>query len=228
MKFHPKVEDLSTYLDSTLTPAESQRVEAHLELCDTCRHRLRSMRTVVHKLAALERQSPPAGIGNQIRSLSSLQVSRPTLVERLEEGAGRLNSENSVLPMFGVVVALIVIIYLLTWAFYREQGSTVPAAFESEAPVVERSIEDSARSLESSGSTQTRVMAGRIFDLVGDTWLERGVAAEAEVVEVSVGDPEVRQVLEAHPELRDPGAPGRRVRLRLEGQVVEIQYGAPE
>lgn len=226
MKSHPKVEDLSTYLDSKLTEVESHRVEVHLESCDSCRQRLRSMQAVVRRLAALERRSPPASIGSQIRSLSSLQASRPTLVERFEESAARLNSENSVLPMFGVVVALIVIIYLLTWGFYREQESTDPATSESGAPTVERSIEDSPPSLEPGGSAQSRVMAGRVFDLVGDIWLERGVEVEEEFVEISVGDAQTLQVLEAHPELRDPGAQGRRLRLRLEGRVVEIHYDA--
>lgn len=222
MTSHPKVEDLSTYLDSKLTVMESQRVEAHLEACDSCRQRLRSMQAVVRRLAALERRSPPASIGSQIRSLSSLQASRPTLVERFEESAARLNSENPILPMFGVVVALIVIIYLLTWGFYREQESTDLATSESGAPTIERSIDDSPPSLEHAGSTQSRVMAGRVFDLVGDIWLERGVEVEDEFVEISDGDAQILQVLEAHPELRDLGAQERRVRLRLEGRVVEI------
>lgn len=227
MTSHPKVEDLSTYLDSRLTGAESRRVEAHLERCDSCRHRLRSMQAVVRKLAALERQSPPASISNQLSRLSSLRGSRPTLVERLEEGASRLNSESSIFSMFGVVVALIVIIYLLTWAFYREQESALPVGLESETAVVEQSPGSSSPSLEDEGSAHGWVIAGRTFDLIGNTWMERGLDVEAEVVERSAGDPGIRQLLEEHPELRDPAAPGRKVRLSFEGRVVEIHYGAP-
>lgn len=226
MMSHPRVEDLSTYLDSRLTVEESQRVEAHLEHCDTCRNRLQSMRTVVRKLAALERRTPPPYLGYQLKRLSAGEATRATLVERLERGASRINVENAVLPMFGVVVALIVIIYLLAGAFHRHQRSELSTGTESEAPMFGRSLETSPTAAESSGGTDSWVVADRTFDLIGDTWTERGLDVDAEAIRHSAEDAEIQEWLEVHPDLRDLGALGRKVRLRLEGRVVEIHFGA--
>jgi len=151
--------------------------------------------------------------------MSALEAARPNLIERLEKGASRLNSENAVLPMFGVVVALIVIIYLLTWAFYRDQSSVSLTGLESERPMLEQAVEIG-------GIEQGRVVGDRTFDLIGDTWTERGLDIDAEVIRHSVEDPEIQQWLEVHSELGDLSALGGKVRLRLQGRVVEVHFGA--
>lgn len=228
MMSHPRVEDLSTYLDSQLTIAERQRVEAHLELCGTCRDRLQSMRKAVRQLAALERRTPPPALGYQLKRLSSLEASRPTLVERLEKGASRLNAENALLPMFGVVVALLVIIYLLAWAFYRDQNSAPMTGLESAGPAIDISLDTSPSPWETSENIDGRIVAGRTFDLLGDTWIERGLDADVVAVRLSTEEPEIQQLLEADSELRELLALGSKVRLRLDGRVVEIHFGAPD
>lgn len=228
MMSHPRVEDLSTYLDSKLTVKESQRVEAHLKHCDNCRHRLQSLRNVVRRVAALERRTPPPYLGNQLKRMSAVEATRPNLVEHLERGASRINAENTILPMFGVVVALIVIIYLLAGAFHRDQSSELSTGPESETPMFERSLETSPTASGSSGSTRSSVVAGRMFDLIGDTWTERGLDVDAEAIRHSAEDAQIQEWLEVHPELRELSALGRKVRLRLEGGVVEIHFDALE
>jgi hypothetical protein len=52
-------EDLSSYLDRQLSPAESTRLEEHLASCEPCRRRLEGLRAVVEGLRALPSAPAP-------------------------------------------------------------------------------------------------------------------------------------------------------------------------
>jgi predicted anti-sigma-YlaC factor YlaD len=54
------VEWVTDYLETTLPPELSERVEAHLEICEGCRLYLGQMRLTVRALAMLRRDSPAA------------------------------------------------------------------------------------------------------------------------------------------------------------------------
>jgi anti-sigma factor RsiW len=224
MNTHPAVEDLSTYLDNSLTSEERARVEAHLELCEPCRQRLQAMQEVVRKLAGLERRSPPRSLGRRVKELSALQATRPTLVDRMGSDALRLGLDNVVMPMFGILVALVVIIFLLSWGFSRTSSTVSSPAIDSDRAVPETSLEPSELPA-GSGITESRWLAGRAFDLIGDTWVERELDERIEIDRLSAASPEAQRWLEAHPEVQDFAELASAIRLRLDGRVVEMPIG---
>lgn len=219
MSTHPRVEILSTYLDNCLSQQESRQVEAHLERCETCRLRLRSMQGVVRKLAALERRSPPPALGVQLRKLSAVQATRPSLIDRIEEGATRLGTDNALLPMFGVVVALIVIIYLLSWGYSRVPSPDLPP----EPVPAERSSDRGPVSVGTESVTESRQAAGRTFDLIGDTWIERGIDEQLDADRYSLDATQVQSWFAEYPDLQGLFGPASGIRLRIDQRVVEIR-----
>lgn len=221
MNTHPAVEDLSTYLDNSLTSEESERVEAHLEVCEPCRLRLQAMQGVVRQLAGLERRSPPRSLGYRVKELSALQAMRPNVIDRIGSGAWRLGLDNMVMPMFGILVALVVIIFLLSWGLSRTSSAVSSSARDSERAVPEISLEPSDVPA-GSGITETRWLAGRPFDLIGDTWVERELDERLEIDRLSSASPEAQRWLEAHPEVRELAELASAIRLRLDGRVVEM------
>jgi len=50
---------LSPYIDGELSPADSERVESHVEMCDACRRELESLRETVGLLQRVEMVPPP-------------------------------------------------------------------------------------------------------------------------------------------------------------------------
>lgn len=210
MTSHPRVEILSTYLDSELALAERQRVEAHLEECESCRHRLEALRSVVDRLSELERRSPPPHLDYRLRRLAGLGPSPPTLAERLERGASLFNWGNSLLPLFGVVVALAIIIYLVATAIqWRDMAGTDDLAIESGSMV------------------EIRAVADRIFEREDEIWIERGLQGAAVTGRYPVGDSRVEEWLGESPELRELADLGGVVRVRVGEGIVEIDFDAP-
>ena len=221
---HPKIEDLSTYLDREMPVSESRRVEAHLEQCASCRHHLQALETVARRLGALEYHAPPEGLGLRLRELSSREAFKPNLFAQLEKGASRLNT--ALVPMFGVVVALLVIVYLFAWGLDRERGAASSAEPGSVDQVSGGVTEPSQEIADGEDGLEERQVAGRRFRRIGDIWVERGLETEAEVAARSPDDPEVERWLSRFPELRELSELGGTVRLRLEGRTVEIHFPA--
>jgi hypothetical protein len=221
MSMHPAVEELSTYLDNSLTSEKSERLEAHLELCEPCRQRLQAMQGVVRQLARIERRSPPRSLGHRVKELSAMQAMRPNLVDRIGNGALRLGLDNVVMPMFGILVALVVIIFLLSWGFSHTSSAVSPSARDSDRARSEISLEPSGV-LAGSAITESRWLAGQPFDLIGNTWVERDLDETLEIERLSAESPEAQRWLEGHPEVREFAELASAIRLRLDGRVVEM------
>lgn len=216
MKAHLDVETLSSYLDSEMSHRERDQVEEHLEHCDDCQERLSGLEKVVGNLRALERLAPPPHLGTHLHRLAAVQASQPSLIERLEQRVSRFNLQSALAPVFAVVVALILIIYMLSWGLHRQATGRIPVHLEPETSRVA-----------SDDTPSSRQIAGRTFDLHDGVWIEQGLVNEPVVERLSASEPRVQAWLARSPELEEIVTPGDRVRLRMEGRVVEIRFDAP-
>lgn len=240
---HPSVERLSAYLDEQLAGAERRRLELHLEACSQCHRRLQGMRRVVARLRTLDRQAPPPYLGFLLRRSAALEAKRPTLVERLEASAKRFTLHAAVAPVFAVVLALGLIIYLLSWGIHQQEQGHVPVILEAEqepeaknppaAEGVAARSEVPARAevfgaassedVRDRGDRQPRERwAGREFSRRGEVWIEKGVEIGGAVDQFAFDDPVVQSWLQSYPELRELQRMSGTVRLRIENRVVEI------
>lgn len=217
MTTHPEVELLSTYLDRELTRREKRRVEGHLEQCDDCRQRLTSLQKVIGNLQAMERLAPPAHLGAHLHRLTSVQSSRPTLIQRLEQGASRFNVQPSIAPIFAIVVALILIVYMLSWGLHRQATGRIPVHLEPLETVVENPV----------NSPSWLIIGAKRFHLVDGLWIEEGLDRDAVAEPIPPSDPRVQAWFLRFPDLRQLEGLGGPVRLRLGSQVVEIQFDEP-
>ncbi len=213
MSAHIDVETLSTYLDQQLSSRRQGLVEEHLDRCGECRERLADLRRVVGHLRDLERQAPPPHLGAHLHRLASLEASQQSLAERLEQGASRFKLQSNLAPIFAVVLALILIIYLLSWGIHRQSAGRIPVHLMPEAAPVEP--------LESAAA---RTVAERTFELSDGVWVEQGLAGRPVAVEIPSDDPRFVDWLLEVPERRALETLGTRVRLWLDGEVVEVRF----
>jgi hypothetical protein len=211
MSRHATAEDLSAYLDQELPRPQLRLVETHLEECEECRTRFEGLRRVVGKLHRLESMAPPPVLAQQVQRRIALDGGRQAaFLERLERRLGGLPMEPSVGVTFALVFAFAIILYLFGWWVDVRQGGTTilapPAEVQGEMPLEE--------------------VDGRLFELEGDLWIERGLDPAAPVTRLTLEDPEALAVLESYPRLSARistwVAAGRSVRLISEDGVVEI------
>ncbi len=209
MSPHVSVEQLSSYLDAELARRERDDLERHLDDCSSCRHRLEGLRRVVARLHRLEQQAPPADLASLVERRVAAEADRAGLRAQLERTVRTVFVQPSLTPVFGLVVALALILYLFSFAVARDRATgtrlVVPSA-------------------ESSPSRQTvRMIEGRDFLRVDAVWVERGLGAAAPeaVLEFTADSP-------APPALAPFARLGGRVRLAHEGHVVELVFsGSP-
>ena len=213
MTAHLEVEVLSSYLDRELSHREENRVNTHLERCADCRATLAGLGRVVGRLQTLERQEPPAHLGNQLHRLAALEAARPGLFDRLERGVGKIPLQSSIVPVFAIVVALILIIYMLSWGVHRQATGRIPVHLEPPA--------GTASSIEPPPDQQ---VGGRTFSFVDGVWIEAGLAPIDDAEAMSVADPRVQSGLAQTPAMREIVSLGNRVRLRMGDRVVEIRF----
>lgn len=204
MSPHVSVEQLSSYLDAELARRERDDLERHLDDCPSCRHRLEGLRRVVARLHRLEQQAPPADLASLVERRVAAEAGRTGLGERLEETVRTLFVQPWLTPIFGLVVALALILYLFSFGVARNQAPGT------------RLVVPPAEFSPSGGSV--RMIAGRDFTRTGGVWIERGLdaAAPAAVLDFSSSA--------APPELAPFAELGGRVRLAHDGRVVELIF----
>ncbi len=234
MRRHASLTLLSGLLDGELDERQRSRVTAHLEDCDACRHRLDGLRRVVSRLRQVEPLPPPAELGYWVgREVADLPR-RASLSERLERRARALIIQPVLVPTVSVVLALAVIFYLLSYGVARKQEAptriviepgreaAAPAATEVEGEpegLRVRRLESIAAAGAPSGGR--RVVEGRLFERVGDVWVEQGAAGSEPVERIDLrleGSGKSAAGLEPFAVL------GGRVRLKLDARVVEVVY----
>ncbi len=216
MRSHIAVELLSAYLDRELDPRPRRRVEAHLTGCSECRRQLASLERVTMELHALERLSAPPQIGLELSRVTSLARVESGFLEKLEAQISRWTYSGSLLPLFAVVLALVVVMYLFSLGLARHQSGLLPVELQP--------AEKHAETAESSPAAGRIVEVGtRQLILVGDIWIERGLEEAAEVEVVGAAHPAARSLLEAEPELGELLDRGQSIRLREDGKILEIE-----
>lgn len=204
MTVHASLERLSSYLDAELAESQRHELEEHLTECSACRHRLAGLRSVAGQLRRLEQQAPPQELGFLVERQVAAERDRQTLGGRLEQTVKTFLVQPSLTPVFGLVVALALILYLFSFGVARRQegGTRLVPVFETTTPAAE-----------------SRTVVGRTFERGEGLWVERGLdpGRPAEILDLRSGQG-VPAELEVFREL------GPRVRLRFEGRVVEVIF----
>lgn len=203
MSTHATTERLSAYLDRQLPTAESREVEDHLADCPVCRQRFAGMRNVVASLRHLERMAPPPTLGGLVARRVTLESHRQGLLDRFESGLGIFERQSSILALFGLVVALAVIVLLFAQALDRQHTSSITLI--SHDPTAARE--------------ESRELAGRLFHRESGVWVEVGVEAEPNRA-VAADSQEWHALEEEHPELVELRQLEAAVVLRVEGGVL--------
>ena len=117
---------------------------------------------------------------------------------------------KSILPMFGVVVALAVFIYVFAVALERSRSGLIPVVFD-----------DPAAATASVG--ERRELAGRVLVWRGEAWVEEGVSPEAVSRRLDLDSAAGRRVVADRPELRELAELEAPAVIELAGEVVEIR-----
>lgn len=209
MTVHATLEQLSSYVDAELRDHERHELERHLDECEDCRRRIAGLRRVVDRLRSLEQQAPPAELGYVVERRAAARGGRGH-GDRLEESVRTLLLQPSLMPVFALVVALVIILYLFSFGVARQGAGTTRLIRVVETPAA---------------APETRVIDGRSFERHGPLWVEAGLdpAAGPEVV-LDLGSRSPADRFAEHPALRPYAALGDRVRLRYEERVVEVVF----
>ncbi len=211
MMVHGNVELLSSFVDDELEAPQRAAVESHLAGCPRCRERIGSLRRVVAELQALEQAvTPPAGLGVRVRRAVLFERERTGGLRRSAESLRRWTDQPLLLPLFGVVTAMAVLLYLFSaWSDRAEHpGTRLVVGSERDAaatPAVEGTVVE---------------LEQRTFERIDGRWIERGV--DFEEVETTL---DLRRPLPEHAALEPFRPLGGRVVLLDGGRPVEVLFG---
>lgn len=203
MTVHASLEQLSSYLDAELAKRERAELEGHLSDCPSCRRRLDGLRGVVARLERLEQQVPPRDLSFLVERRVAAETGRDGLRNRLEETVKTFLVQPSLTPVFGLVVALALILYLFSFGVARHQERGTRLVVPGPALQTET----------------VRTVAGREFTLSAGVWIERGLerASSLELLDLSNG--------ETIPDELAPFAQlGPQVRLSYRGRPVMVVF----
>jgi hypothetical protein len=252
---HASVEVLSSYLDDELTVGRRQRVERHLRQCEECRQQLEGLHAVVRHLEGLSKISPAPYLAQRVLQQAAASSRQESLLDRLEKNASRLHIERWVwLPTFGMVIALVSIIYLFSLGLER-QGRGLPVVLDADYPAAEASEEAVAAAPESrppvaeqgrarSAQPTRQVMGladaadsglasadievgGTLFHLLDGVWLEAGVDPGAAFLSVAPSEAATSEWRDKLPSLEELERLGGPVRLRVGDQLVQLEFDRP-
>ena len=211
MIVHENVELLSSFVDGELEAPLRRAVESHLADCPRCQERISGLRRVVEELQALEVVAPPADLSGRIRRAALLDGKRAGGLWRSAESLRRWTGQPLLLPLFGVVTAMAVLLYLFTaWSDRAGQpGTRVVVGSSRDAPAVEMPVDGTVARL-----------AGRTFERNEGRWIERGVDPGEVAAILDLGRPGTGSA-----ELEVLRPLGGRVVLRDGDRVVEVLFG---
>ncbi len=213
---HCTASQLSMYVDAELRSSELQRVELHLVDCESCRDRLEGLGKLVGELRRLERATPPSELGHRVERAVHFPSSASRWWENGETWASSWLRPPTVAPLFGVVLALAVLVYLASVYGARQNARGTRL-------VIPPSVEGSAAAEPPTGSGELQpgvvYWADRVFLRRGNGWRESGLP---EIEPVTVLDLAVVSGIELDPLVTGPLAGP--VRMRLGGEVVEVVF----
>ena len=199
---HATVELLSAYLDQQLVGSEVSHLEDHLENCDECHDRLEGLRKIVASLHRIDDVDPPAELEMAVARRIALAGESSSVLDSFETQLSVFNRQSNILPLFAIVIALGVFMYLFAVAVDKHQNQRIPVIFGTP------------------GSAETQQEADRVLKLEDGVWLEDGLTRDEVRRTVDLESDEGRQWLTKHPRLEQLPRPAV---IRLDGEVVEIR-----
>ncbi|HVT17401.1 MAG TPA: zf-HC2 domain-containing protein [Thermoanaerobaculia bacterium] len=232
MNQHVSAEALSLYLDGELAPAAGRALASHLAGCAHCRSRLEATRRAVLGLRHGARATPPAALAERVRRQVALaaqadgrgwlrDLRHPVAALRgLRAWASDLPLRPALATPLGVGLALMVCLLLAehgqSWKPYGPAPRPVPVFH------VEESFGDSITVVPQT----TSEVAGRVFVLSDDVWVQRGLDSREPQARVSSRSREGRALLAKFSDLGFLLADGSRVVLRYNLETLELSNGA--
>jgi hypothetical protein len=124
MSRHCSLEVLSSFVDRELEKAKQKWVEEHVSRCTECSDRLAGLAQVVRQLQRLEGVSPPPTLGLRLERRIRLERRKKGLATLLEKEAGRWLKQPVLAPLFAIVLALGIILYLFAVGVGHQEART--------------------------------------------------------------------------------------------------------
>lgn len=210
MIVHENVELLSSFVDDELEAPQREAVAAHLADCPPCRERIGGLRRVVEELRTLEVVAPPASLSGRVRQAVLFDDARGRGLRHSAESLRRWTDQPLLLPLFGVVTALAVFLYLFTaWAERADHPGTRLVVGAGDGATAVAPLDGAIV-----------VLAERTFSRIDGRWVEHGAdpVAVAETLDL-------RRPSSDHAALEAFRALGGTVVLRHDGRFVTVDYG---
>jgi anti-sigma factor RsiW len=227
MNRHLSAETLSAYLDDELSEARSRAIAAHIACCGACRARLAAMSRVVHGLRRLEQPAPPAMLAERVR----LQAAQPVppaataiggLLRRLRAEVEARGLDRPYLPALSTPLAMALALLVSVLLVEYQEGWRAQVAGVATRPAPEFRVEEAFGDAPLVLPQTTSEVAGRVFVLTGNTWVQRGLDGGAPEARIHAGSVQGRQLLAQLSDLGVLLADGSRVVLRYNLQTLEL------
>jgi hypothetical protein len=242
MKGHLSLELLSAYLDGEANPQEARRIVSHLASCAPCRQRLEGARQVVGDLRRLMPVEAPGLLAARVRERVAVEraATAGKWTATLRSWSLRWWALPPARPSFGTPLGAA--LALLVMLLLAEHGSLPsPVAGDFATVATSGSGGEAARArpefLVSEGfgdaptvlPQTTSEVAGRVFVLSDDVWVQRGVDASdarGPRARVLARSPQGRALLAQLSDLGVLLADGSRVVLRYKLETLELSGGS--
>lgn len=203
---HLSIETISTYLDNELSPSRRLSVDSHLETCSACRSRLEGLHRVVSRLSTIEPEVAPAHLKPEIQRFAALQSVGTSVEARIEWLAALTRQQSPLFAAFGVVIALVLIVFLLAsglTSFKRTGTDLIVPPGSTAAP-------------------ERLEVGARTFERTGGAWIERDWPGGAPSRRISYDSEEFDNHRALEPELADLIELEASVWIVLDGERVEL------
>jgi len=232
MSKHAARELLSAYLDSELDERDLVAVREHLGDCSACRDVYEGLSRVSIGLRQVAREPVPVEVGVVVRRRIGQFRSRPGLSERFEDFLGDISMQTRLAPVFALVMALAVILYIFSQGVARQERARVPiivgpfaaptVKLEERSPAAEEEAVGMRAAESKLAAAPERWLGDRRFLWLDGIWFEEGVESSEIALVVQFDDPALAEGMRL--DLAQFEELGEKVRLRYRDQVIEVLF----
>jgi anti-sigma factor RsiW len=228
MSGHLRVEVISAYVDDELSPRRRTVVDGHLENCSSCRERLAGMRSAVGGVRRLEKVAPPPAIAFRVRQEIARRDARPAgFFARLRSSLS-LTTNPALSTPLGMALALLLSVLVFegrgSWFGPRSLATDTFLNIERAngvRPAPEFHVEAAFGDPLVLPETTSEV-AGRVFVLTDNGWVQQGVDGRAPEARVRLDSAQGRRLLAQLTDLNVLLADGSRVVLLYQLRTLEL------
>lgn len=203
---HLSIETISTYLDDELRADHREQAERHLEACPACRSRLERLHLVVARLSGIGPAAAPTYLKSEVQRYAALGPIETSVGARYEWLVTLTRQQSPLLAAFGVVLALVLIIFLLA------SGLTTFSPSETDLIVPPPSA----------SAPELLKIGLRAFEPRDGGWIEKGWPGGAPSRRVAFGSEEFALRRTAEPELAKLTRLDGSVWIVLDGERIEL------